>query len=167
MSSAPKLKDLYKSLINDMSKDAAGFEPLSKLAEMIHRPPGEIILLSVILAVTLTVFDIGCDFFLIVLGCSYAGFMSLRVHPISLLGCRKSKFGGSLPMAYLLAAAGFYSVIRLAIPCSSVLHPVLQPLATVCGHCFVLSKEWLRPEDLPVIDTAKGEVLAQPTIVTC
>lgn len=31
------------------------------------------------LAVTLTVFDIGCDFFLILLGCSYAGFMSLKV----------------------------------------------------------------------------------------
>lgn len=79
MSSAPKLKDLYKSLINDMSKDAADFEPLNKLAAIIHRPAGEIILLSILVAVTLTVFDIGCDFFLIVLGCSYAGFMSLRV----------------------------------------------------------------------------------------
>lgn len=40
MSSAPKLKDLYKSLINDMSKDAVGFEPLTKLAGMAHREPG-------------------------------------------------------------------------------------------------------------------------------
>jgi hypothetical protein len=89
MSSAPKFKDLYKSLINDMNKDADGFTPLTKLADMIHRPAGEIILVSIFLVVTLTIFGYGCNFILILMGCSYAGFMSLKVRIMPL--CRRRK----------------------------------------------------------------------------
>lgn len=84
MDGAPSFKDLYKSLITEMSKDAKGFYPLEKLASIIHRPSGELILLGMMLVITLTVFDIGCTLILVLLGCSYPGYMSLKVTAIPL-----------------------------------------------------------------------------------
>lgn len=79
MDGAPSFRDLYKSLINDMSKDAKGFYPLEKVASIIHRPPGELILLGIMLVITLTVFDIQSTTLLVLMGCSYPGYMSLKV----------------------------------------------------------------------------------------
>lgn len=82
MDGVPSFKDLYKSLINEMSKDAKGFYPLEKFASIIHRQPGELILLGMMLVITLTVFEIGTNFLLVLLGCSYPGYMSLKVRDL-------------------------------------------------------------------------------------
>jgi hypothetical protein len=131
MSSAPKFKDLYKSLITDMSKDAANFTPLTKLADLIHRPAGEIIFVSILLVVTLTVFGVGCDFFLILIGCSYAGFMSLKVSIFHL--CRRPKVQARRIAANGLRTGSYSALLSLSTKCSNCCYSSSR--STNCCGC--------------------------------
>jgi hypothetical protein len=53
MNYTSKFKDLYKSLINNMNKNAAGFTPLTKLTNLIYRPVNETILLFILVGVVI------------------------------------------------------------------------------------------------------------------